>query len=213
MTTTRGSLPRCLAVWTVVTALAAGAAAWLAPVAASLPAAAGGRSETDFAVALVALCAAVGLVALAWLWVLTGLVVTAALRGRTHRVRAVPPVVRRAVLAACGVALTGGLAAAPATATPGHPHQDLGPQAAMTRLPLPERAVAAPTASPAASPAGMVVVRPGDTLWAIARRSLPAHATDADIDARWHRIHAANRDVIGPDPDLIRPAQRLRIPT
>ncbi|MGV9811250.1 transglycosylase family protein [Streptomyces cellulosae] len=48
---------------------------------------------------------------------------------------------------------------------------------------------------------GDCTVRPGDTLSGIAAR----HGTD------WRRLYAANRDVIGDDPDLIVPGQRLDI--
>ena len=58
----------------------------------------------------------------------------------------------------------------------------------------------------------VVVVRPGDTLWAIARADLPRHADEGAIARRVREIHQANRSVIGPDPDLIRPHQRLRMP-
>jgi hypothetical protein len=57
-----------------------------------------------------------------------------------------------------------------------------------------------------------VVVRRGDTLWAIAARHLGAGASAAEVAQAWPRWYAANRDVIGPDPDLIRPGQRLRAP-
>ncbi|GGL85955.1 hypothetical protein GCM10011594_02070 [Nakamurella endophytica] len=59
---------------------------------------------------------------------------------------------------------------------------------------------------------GEVVVLRGDTLWAIAARHLPADAGDARIDAEWRRWYVANRDVVGPDPELILPGQRLRPP-
>ena len=99
-------------------------------------------------------------------------------------------------------------------------------------LPLPERAVApatpttpttptAPTAPTAEQRATAVagtreaggdvryVVRPGDSLWSIAR----VHpAADDDVDQRWRAIWAANRDVVGADPDLIHPGQALRLP-
>ena len=57
-----------------------------------------------------------------------------------------------------------------------------------------------------------VVVRPGDTLWALAARSLPAPATDAERAAEWPRWWAANREVVGDDPDLLLPGQRLAAP-
>ena len=56
------------------------------------------------------------------------------------------------------------------------------------------------------------VVRPGDTLWAIARRHLPSSATDRDIAQAWPRWYAANRAAIGSDPSLLLPGTRLRIP-
>lgn len=59
---------------------------------------------------------------------------------------------------------------------------------------------------------GAVVVRRGDSLWSIAARHLPAGATDHEIAAAWPRWYAANRTVIGPDPDPLRPGQRLAPP-
>jgi len=61
-------------------------------------------------------------------------------------------------------------------------------------------------------PADEVVVHRGDTLWAIAARRLGPHASAAEIAAEWPRWFAANRHVVGGDPDLIRPGQRLRVP-
>jgi nucleoid-associated protein YgaU len=58
-----------------------------------------------------------------------------------------------------------------------------------------------------------VVVRRGDTLWEIAARALGKHATAAEIAAEWPRWYAANRAVIGADPDLIHPGTVLRAPT
>lgn len=57
-----------------------------------------------------------------------------------------------------------------------------------------------------------VVVRRGDTLWDLAARLLGPQAGAAEVAREWPRWHAANRDLIGPDPDLIRPGQRLRPP-
>ncbi|MEV5334676.1 transglycosylase family protein [Streptomyces werraensis] len=48
---------------------------------------------------------------------------------------------------------------------------------------------------------GEYTVRPGDTLSGIAAR----HGTD------WCRLYAANRDVVGGDPDVIVPGQRLDV--
>lgn len=57
-----------------------------------------------------------------------------------------------------------------------------------------------------------VVVRPGDSLWAIAARHLGPEASAQDVAEAWPRWYAANRDLIGPDPDLILPGQRLAVP-
>jgi nucleoid-associated protein YgaU len=57
-----------------------------------------------------------------------------------------------------------------------------------------------------------VVVKPGDTLWSIAATELGPNATAEDVAARWPAWYDANRQQIGPDPDLIRPGQVLRIP-
>lgn len=57
-----------------------------------------------------------------------------------------------------------------------------------------------------------VVVRKGDSLWSIAARELGPSASAEAIAARWPDWYAANRHVIGNDPDLILPGQVLRIP-
>jgi nucleoid-associated protein YgaU len=57
-----------------------------------------------------------------------------------------------------------------------------------------------------------VVVRDGDSLWALAARELGPGASDEAIAARWPEWYAANRQVIGDDPDLILPGQVLRVP-
>jgi nucleoid-associated protein YgaU len=57
-----------------------------------------------------------------------------------------------------------------------------------------------------------VSVRAGDTLWEIAAAHLPAGSDDAAVAAAWPRWYEANRDVIGPDPDLIHPGQVLTAP-
>ena len=62
-----------------------------------------------------------------------------------------------------------------------------------------------------AQPRQVVVVR-GDTLWSIAARALGPEATPAQIAAEWPRWYAANRDVIGPNPDIIRPGEILTAP-
>lgn len=57
-----------------------------------------------------------------------------------------------------------------------------------------------------------VVVRPGDCLWAITARQL-GEPTAAQVAAHWPDWWRANRRVIGADPNVIHPGQRLRRPT
>ncbi|MEU0095759.1 hypothetical protein [Kribbella sp. NPDC006257] len=56
------------------------------------------------------------------------------------------------------------------------------------------------------------VVRHGDTLWGLAAAELGPDATDFAIAARWPHWYAANRTLIGPNPDLLHPGQVLHIP-
>jgi nucleoid-associated protein YgaU len=58
----------------------------------------------------------------------------------------------------------------------------------------------------------LVTVRRGDTLWGLAARHLGAGASDAEVAREWPRWYAANRAVIGDDPDLLVPGQQLRPP-
>jgi|SRR5215469_9438398 len=50
-------------------------------------------------------------------------------------------------------------------------------------------------------------VKPGDTLSEIA-----LHFYGDGTEPSWRRIYDANRQLIGPDPDLIKPGQQLVIP-
>jgi hypothetical protein len=59
---------------------------------------------------------------------------------------------------------------------------------------------------------GTVTVRTGDSLWSIAAAHLGNDATAARIAAEWPRWYAENRRVVGDDPTLILPGQRLRPP-
>ena len=81
--------------------------------------------------------------------------------------------------------------------------------------------VVAPAAQPTVQQAGVsaprsrprsVVVDPGDTLWALAAEQLGQGATAEKTAAAWPQIYALNRDLIGPDPGLIEPGQRLALP-
>lgn len=66
------------------------------------------------------------------------------------------------------------------------------------------------TRAPADEPT--VLVRRGDSLWALAARRLGPGASIAEIAAEWPRWYVVNRAVIGPDPDRLRPGQRLTPP-
>lgn len=56
------------------------------------------------------------------------------------------------------------------------------------------------------------VVRVGESLWGIAKEELGGRASDGVVEARMRQWYAVNRQVIGPDPNLIRPGQVLRTP-
>jgi nucleoid-associated protein YgaU len=60
------------------------------------------------------------------------------------------------------------------------------------------------------------VVAPGDSLWAIACRHLSSgrsRPTDAEVDRFWRQIYSDNAAIVGDDPDLIFPGQRLVLPS
>jgi len=71
----------------------------------------------------------------------------------------------------------------------------------------------APRTPSRSSGARNVTVARGDSLWAIAARHLGPHATRRQVAHEWPRWYAANRKVIGPDPNLIRVGQVLTAPT
>jgi hypothetical protein len=139
-------------------------------------------------------------------WLLAGCAVWAALIGLAALVEAstagrlpattwvgCPPALRRALLAGLGVVLV--TSQVPATAE-------------QRGLPSPARPLGG---RPVAQP--RLVVRPGDALWRLAEDRLPPTATAAEVADLVLRLHRRNREVIGPDPDLIRPGERLVVPT
>ena len=190
MNVAAASRPRCLAVAIGLTATLWGAAAVLVHTLAA-------RQPATPDEALVRLCLGALALAAGWAWLQAMAGVADAWRGTSrvgHRG------VRRLALAACGVALASVLTA------PAHADTD-GPRAdPLSGLPLPERAE-----GPAHPRHHALVVRPGDTLWALAEQDLPAPATDRQVSARWRAVYRRNRGVIGPDPDLIRPGQVLKL--
>jgi nucleoid-associated protein YgaU len=66
-------------------------------------------------------------------------------------------------------------------------------------------APSAPQPRPTPPPPKTYTVKPGDSLWAIAKRIL-------GDGSRWKEIYNANTSVIGKNPNLIYPGQVLRIP-
>jgi nucleoid-associated protein YgaU len=57
------------------------------------------------------------------------------------------------------------------------------------------------------------VVQRGDSLWGIVARHLGPQASAAEVAEQWPRWYAANRRVIGPEPDRVLPGQIVRAPT
>ncbi|MQA77107.1 MAG: hypothetical protein GEV10_01260 [Streptosporangiales bacterium] len=132
--------------------------------------------------------------------------------------RVTPALVRRLLEATLGATLA-------VTATTGHSAQAAsGPAlgagtaatgpgvAAKERLPSPDRPVTTPKKRRPHERAQTVVVRRGDSLWSLAAAQLPGRPSSAEVARAWPRWYAANRGVVGADPDLIHPGQRLRAP-
>lgn len=237
-----GILPqlRPLLVWAAATGVAFGlfGLTWAELSSMSGALVSGAALTASFDQLLVWLAAVVAATAMAWLWVMTTLLVLAAIRGRatdrpTLVPRGCPRWLSRVVLAGCGVALAGGLAA-PAMAGTLHvttDHDAAGPddRSSVTGLVLPDRAApdrsdpepeSAPKTEPHrdrpdqphGEPTRMVRVQDGDSLWEIAGSLLPDDAADDEVARLTLRLHALNLAVIGDDPDLIRPDQHLQVP-
>jgi hypothetical protein len=213
---------RCVMVWLATTLGAIAVVRWCRPDLTDgwVALRAGDLAAQPFEQVLVWLCAVVVTVCAGWLVAVTTVVVGAAAVGRAPRhLPGAPAWLRTALLAACGVALVGGLAAPSyAGAQTHHDRRHVSVLDYLVGLALPDRATAgrlphhaSPTAEPPAPPR-TVVVRPGDTLWSLAAVDLPPGASDAAVAERWHAIYAANRATVGADPDVIEPGQRLRLP-
>ena len=181
----------------VLTSLAGLSVGLLMPEAVAI---AGDVNGASFPAALLALGCLVQLALSSWVLLA---VAVSLVRAPAPLVRAVTPrLLRRALFAGTVGALSLAPVHADHAAAPSRPPHDL------TGLQLPDRPIGS---APRVTTDPAVVVRSGDTLWAIAARSLPANAnaTDAEIARACARWHAANRDVIGDDPNLIFPMQRL----
>lgn len=111
-----------------------------------------------------------------------------------------PPLLRRLVEGALAASLT----AATVTAGGGAAVAD-GP------APAPPLSLDWPAAATAATPPA-VTVRAGDSLWSIAADCLEPSADAGQVARAWPRWWQRNHDVIGSNPDLIHPGQRLTTP-
>jgi hypothetical protein len=151
---------------------------------------------------------------LAWLASAVVCSVVAALPGAVGRSASAvadllaPWALRKALIAGLGLTVVSS-----PTATAAEPvHLEAGPavraMAQIDRLHLDGIHTDFPSLDRPAEPA-YVTVGPGDCLWSIARRQLGPRAGDAEIAAAWPAWYAANRAVIGPDPNLLQPGQRL----
>ncbi|WP_193607315.1 LysM peptidoglycan-binding domain-containing protein [Nocardioides lijunqiniae] len=168
-----------------------------------------------FEALLVSGCAAALALCGCWWWLVTSVVVVQVWRSPAPGpTPGVPRAARGALLALCGVALAGATAA-PSVASPDALHQDPDRpgRSTLQGLPLPDRPLGGPQPhrSPAPRP-GIVTVAPGDSLWAIAAGQLGPDARDAATAAYCGRLYELNRTTVGPDPDLLRPGQRLVLP-
>jgi len=147
--------------------------------------------------------------ALGWLLVVTLLLLLEPRAGRELTgLAGCPRALRRALVTLCGVALSGAALVAPAQA---HGDHSAAREGALDGLALPDR-TSGPEQPRAAAAPHVVVVRPGDTLWAISADRLPPGTAPAAVDRAWRSLYTANRAGIGPDPDLIRPGTELRLP-
>lgn len=199
----------------------------------------GGESLTSRADDLTALLAGgcALLLALAWLWLAAavGACTWEALHSGPERAAGAgssllrPRVVQVLVATCLGVTAFAG----PATAAPWpvgrvRAHSDDLRSAVVTPalttlrlldgLPVPDRATGAvpdhkhgrpsPEETP---PARVLQVQPGDSLWSLTAGLLPPGAPAAAVAAGWRLLYAANREVVGADPDLLQPGQVLRV--
>jgi nucleoid-associated protein YgaU len=162
---------------------------------------------------------ALALLVLAAAWA-AAVVVAVALEARTHgRVRIArhtgcPPAVRFWLLALF-TAVLAGIAPAQASDRGTGGHLRDGVAADLDGLPLPDRTVDPRAQHRVLAPRGPatdVVVEPGDSLWRITEQRLSRFADDTVIATTVAAVYAANRPVIGPDPDLIEPGQHLVFP-
>ncbi|GAA1527321.1 hypothetical protein [Kribbella lupini] len=103
----------------------------------------------------------------------------------------------------------------PRAARPGGPARTgdpVGPRTGEPGIRVPDRPTDGAPVRYTNLASGRHVVLRGESLWSIAAAELGAGASDSAIAARWPHWYAANRAVIGPDPDVLLPGQVLQSP-
>lgn len=166
-----------------------------------------------------------------WLCLGTSATVLSLGPGRLGRIadliarHALPSALRRVVIAAAGASIlaapasafaAGGSAspqgAAESAAAPAWPTDAAAESALALEWPTDSDSPGTGATTPRGASASDVAVRPGDSLWLIARRQLGSSATPAQTAAEWPRWYAANRATVGPDPNVLRPGSQLHAP-
>ena len=100
--------------------------------------------------------------------------------------------------------------AVPSTTQPQAEHQNLSPFFGGQREGAPSREVAPASRNHATRSSHQVVV--GDSLWSIASHELSDDASPPEILEYSLRIHSANLDVMGGNPNILYPGQTLTLP-
>jgi nucleoid-associated protein YgaU len=185
-----------------------------------------GAPGADLTTLLTGGCAV--LVGLAWLWLVAAVTACTADALRAAGSDAVHqgstllrPRAVRAVVAAClGVTALAGPASAQSPVTRVRALPDDLRAAAVTApatsprlldgLPVPDR-VHGGLHDRVTAPARRLDVAPGDSLWALTAALLPPGAPADAVASGWRLLYAANRAVVGADPDLLQPGQTLRV--
>ncbi len=167
----------------------------------------------DFDSALAALASLLLVAISAWILSCVALAFLASRTGVALRLsRAITPrFLRRALFLGAAGALAIGPAMAGSTGQ-GPQGQDQGSVSrVLDGLRLPDRPMGLQPRHVLTAPA-TYTVKPGDTLWAIAARDLDPTTSPMEIAAAMLRWYAANRSLIGADPNLIFPGQQLNRP-
>lgn len=101
---------------------------------------------------------------------------------------------------------------APSGASSGSSASDRSSQSAEPPSPSSSRAQSSAGPGPQTSSTPTYTVVPGESLWSITARLLPAGSSPEQIAQAWPVLYRANSDVVGADPSLIRPGTVLSVP-